>query len=62
MLIGIEIAKAHIVAQPVREVFQTRRRIEAGWRVHRLISVISIPLQPSYPAPASGCRKVLRTI
>jgi hypothetical protein len=41
VLIGVEIAEADVVAEAKRIVLQARRRIEAAWCVHRLISVIS---------------------
>ena len=42
VLVGVEIAEADVVAEAKGEVLQARRRIEAAWCVHRLISVISV--------------------
>ena len=44
VLVRIEIAEADVVAEAMGKVLQARRRIEAAWCVHRLISVISLPV------------------
>src|SRR6266436_1804311 len=62
VLVGVEIGKAHIVGQAVGKIFQARRWIEAGWRVHGTVSESFALLQPSCRTAARGCRGLDRHI